>query len=129
MIAHRSHVLRSQREQSLRSTGRDHELNLETVGRVHVDDSAEVASAKIMLRQIASENYGVEYVEHGNSCGERGDEVGDVLARGHHPDGEYFCSASRRPSQNSTDPELLPERALLADGRVTGAANREKRVA
>jgi CheY-like chemotaxis protein len=41
------------------------------------------------------------------------------MARGHHPDGEYFCSASGRPSQNSTDLELLPEWALLADRCVT----------
>jgi hypothetical protein len=63
-IAHGSHVGGAERHQRLSPARGEHELHLEAVRVVPVDDGAEIPAAQAVLRQVAVEDDGVEEVPH-----------------------------------------------------------------
>src|SRR5260221_2363203 len=89
---------------------------------MQVDDGAEVTTTQAMLGKVSIQDDGVEQVEHG-LAGEGGDEVGEILAVGNHPDRQDVSLSTRRSTENSTDFELESERAGLA--RIGVAESRE----
>jgi hypothetical protein len=67
-ILDRADIARSQSHESLRATRRSHELDFKPVGRVDLDNSAQITTAQTMFGQVVHEDNGVEgVVGHGYS--------------------------------------------------------------
>src|SRR5258706_4113100 len=84
---------------------------------MQIDNGAEVTTTQAMLGKVPIQDDGVQQVEHG-LAGESGDEVGEILAVGDHPDRHDVSLATRGSTENSTDFELESERAGLARAGV-----------
>ena len=61
----RANVLVAQADERLCLAGCQHELDFKTIGVVHVDNGAEIATTQTVLRQVSVQNDGVEEIEHG----------------------------------------------------------------
>ena len=59
-LCNRTNVALSERHESLRPSGRENELNVETIRRVNIDHCAEVSLSQPVFRQITIENDCVE---------------------------------------------------------------------
>ena len=53
----------------MRTTGSRDELDLESVGGIHLNDRAKVSAPEAVLGKITIENDGFEYVEHFTQVG------------------------------------------------------------
>ncbi|MCZ6622941.1 MAG: hypothetical protein O7B35_01695, partial [Deltaproteobacteria bacterium] len=57
---HRPHVSDLQRRERLSFTGCSHELDLQTIGFIHLHNSAKVSAAETLLWEVRVKHYGIK---------------------------------------------------------------------
>jgi hypothetical protein len=128
LISDVANVARAECDECLGPTRGRHELNLEAVRPINLDNRSKVSSPQTSGRDVTRQDNGVENIEHGLPR-ESGHQTWKVLLRTNDPHRPNRNRSPRWRSQNTIDFKHAPIVRSLLVTDASGSANGEDVIA